>query len=140
MGNTPPEAQQSQDKFIAAAFSAALNYPVVTEVEYTQRRHEPLFQNAQTLDLDKITSMIYEPAKGKFGNVFGESGKKIRVSLVTPSGRKFILQVGNDSYVEELKYLLEESEGVPVDYDRIKFLYKGVTMKDQKRLSYYDVS
>lgn len=136
MGNTPPEAH---DKLVAAAFSAVLNYPVVTEAEYFQRRHEPLFQNAQTLDLENFTSMTYEPARGKFGNVFGESGKKISVSLVTPSGRKFVLQVGNDSYVEELKYLLEESEGIPVDYDRIEFLYKGVTMKDQKRLSYYDV-
>ena len=124
---------------IAAAFSAAFDRPVVTEAEYKRRKHEPLFAQAETLDLDKVADLSYEPAAGIFGDVYGESGVKIDICLKTLSGRRIPLNVGKDSHVEELKYLLEESEGIPVDHDRVVLLFDGKHMQDGKRISYYGV-
>ncbi len=127
------------DSLVAAAFSAAFERPVVTNAEYQRRKDEPQFANVETLDIDKVAELSYEPATGKFGDVYGESGDKITVWLKTLTGRKIQLQVGSDSYVEELKYLLEEHEGIPVDNDRLVLLYKSKSMSDGRRLSDYNV-
>lgn len=94
------------DDLTAAAFSAALERPVVTQGEYERRKHEPQFSQVETLDVKKIAELSFEPATGKFGDVYGESGDKITVWLTTLTGRMIDLKVGSDSYVEELKYLL----------------------------------
>lgn len=135
-----PQNELTNVDLIAAAFSAAFDRPVVTKAEYERRKTEPCFATTETLGLDEITSLSYEPARGNYGDVFGESGVKIGVILKTLSGRRIPLKVGNDSYVEEIKYLLEESEGVPVDYNRVVLLYNGKQMRDGKRISYYGVS
>ena len=136
----PQNDELTSVDLIAAAFSAAFDRPVVTKAEYERRKTEPCFATTETLGLDEITSLSYEPARGNYGDVFGESGVKIGVILKTLSGRRIPLTVGNDSYVEEIKYLLEESEGVPVDYNRVVLLYNGKQMRDGKRISYYGVS
>ena len=133
------EVEHPHIDLIAAAFSAAFDRPVVTEAEYKRRKHEPLFAQAETLDLDKVADLSYEPAAGIFGDVYGESGVKIDICLKTLSGRRIPLNVGKDSLVEELKYLLEENEGIPVDHDRIVLLFDGKHMQDGKRISYYGV-
>ena len=124
---------------IAAAFSAALDRPVVTRAEFNRRKGEPLFANAECLSLDTVAELCYEPAFGKCGNVYGENGAKIDVCLRTLSGRSIPLVVGTESYVEELKYLLEEREGIPVDYARVVLLHGGKQMQDGKRISEYGV-
>ena len=140
MASGVPEVEEHPDiDLIAAAFSAAFDRPVVTEAEYKRRKHEPLFAQAETLDLDKVADLSYEPAAGIFGDVYGESGVKIDICLKTLSGRRIPLNVGKDSLVEELKYLLEENEGIPVDHDRIVLLFDGKHMQDGKRISYYGV-
>ena len=112
---------------IADAFSAAFDRPVVTRAEFNRRKREPFFANAECLDLDTVAELSYEPAFGKYGTVYGENGSKIDVCLRTLSGRRIPLVVGTESYVEELKYLLEESEGIPVDYDRVVHCQKSST-------------
>ena len=133
------EIEHPDIDLIAAAFSAAFDRPVVTEAEYKRRKKEPLFAQAETLDLDKITDLSYEPATGIFGDVYGESGVKIDICLKTLNGRRIPLNVGKDSLVEELKYLLEESEGIPVDHNRLALLFDGQNMQEGKRISYYGV-
>ena len=141
MASGVPEVEEHPDiDLIAAAFSAAFDRPVVTEAEYKRRKHEPLFAQAETLDLDKVADLSYEPAAGSFGDVYGERGDKIDIILKTLSGRRIPLNVGKDSLVEELKYLLEESEGIPVDHGRLVLLFGGKhIMQDGKRISYYGV-
>ena len=124
---------------IAAAFSAAFDCPVVTEAEYKRRKHEPLFAQAETLDLGKVADLSYEPAAGSFGDVYGESGVKIDICLKSPfGGRSLHLNVGKDSFVEELLYLLEESEGIPID--KVVLLFERQHMQAGRRISYYGVS
>ena len=123
----------------AAAFSAALDRPVVTEAEYDQNKDDPYFAEVEVLDLPKISSYSYEPAFGKFGDVFGKSGDKIKIILKTLSGREIPLTVGSDSYVEEVKYLLEETQGIPIDNDRLMLMYSGRHMKEGSRISTYGV-
>ncbi len=130
----------TSSNIIAAAFSAAFERPVVTSAEYEQRKHEPQFAQVETLDLDKVAELSFEPVIGKFGDVYGESGDKIAVCLKTPTGRKIQLQVGSDSYVEEVKYLLEKHEGIPVDNDRLVLLYRNTVMPEGSRISDYGVS
>ena len=45
------------------------------------------------------------------------------------------MNVGKDSLVEELKYLLEESEGIPVDHNRLALLFDGQNMQEGKRIT-----
>ena len=132
-------SQSTETPLIASALSAALMRTVVTEEEYERRRHEPQFARVETLDLQKIADLSYEPATGKFGDVFGESGSKITVCLKSLSGKKIELEVGKDSYVEELKCLLEKKVEVPIDNDRLVLLYDGKTMQDGCRISKYGV-
>ena len=124
---------------IADAFSTALDRPVVTRAEFNRRKEEPLFANAECLNLDTVAELIYEPAFGKYGTVYGENGSKIDIRLRTLSGRRIPLVVGTESYVEEVKYLLEESEGIPVYPAQVVLLHGGKQMHDGKRISDYGV-
>ena len=133
------ESLSSKPHLIATALSAAYKRTVVTEEEYERRKHEPLFAKVEKLDVQKMADLTYEPATGKFGDVFGESGGKITVCLKSLSGKKIELEVGEDSYVEEIKYLLEEKVEVPIDNDRLVLLYGGKQMKEGCRISDYRV-
>lgn len=129
------------DRFdlIAAALSAAFERTVVTEEVYERRKHEPQFANVEKLDLQELAVLSYEPATGKFGDVFGESGSKITVFLKSYTGMEIELEVGEDSYVEELKYLLEVKKQVLIDNDRFVLLYGGNRMEEGCRISDYGV-
>jgi len=107
---------------------------------YQRRKHELQFARVETLDLQRLADLSYEPATGKYGNVFGESGRKITVYMQSLSGRTVELEVGEDSYAEELKYLLEEKEEVLIDNDRFVLLHNGKCMEDGRRISEYGVS
>ena len=131
----PPDSQ-----LVAAALSAAFHRPVVTQEVYQRRKHELQFARVETLDLQRLADLSYEPATGKYGNVFGESGRKITVYMQSLSGRRIELDVGEDSYAEELKYLLEEKEEVLIDNDRFVLLHNGKRMEDGRRISEYGVS
>lgn len=133
-------AQDISSNLITAAFSAAFGRPVYTSAEYERRKHEPQFAQVETLDVSKVAELSFEPAIGKFGDVYGKSGDKITIWLKTLSGRKIELKVGSQSYVEEIKYLLEEHEGIPVDNDRLVLLYKNKRIQDGCRISDYGVS
>lgn len=136
---SPSVAADISSNLVTAAFSAAFGRPVFTSAEYERRKHEPQFAQVETLDVSKVAELSFEPAIGKFGDVYGESGDKITVWLKTLSGRKIELEVGAHSYVEEIKYLLEEQEGIPVDNDRLVLLYKSKRMQDGCRISDYGV-
>ena len=138
-GDAMGSGQSAESPLIASALSAAFMRTVVTEEEYERRRLEPQFASVETLDLQKMADLIYEPATGKFGDVFGESGSKITVCLKSLSGKKIELEVGKDSYVEELKCLLEKKVEVPIDNDRLVLLYGGKAMHDGCRISEYGV-
>ena len=90
--------------------------------------------------MSKVAELSFEPAIGKFGDVYGKSGDKITIWLKTLSGRRIELKVGSQSYVEEIKYLLEEHEGIPVDNDRLVLLYKNKRIQDGCRISDYGVA
>ena len=127
---------------VAGALSAVYGRQVlvVTRRQYERRKiSEPLFQRAEILDTHKIAQVVYKPARGKIGNVFGESGTRINVSLKTPSGRQIPLTIGSDSYVEELKYVLEKKEEIPIDYSRVVLVYGGKTMVEGERITHYGV-
>ena len=140
-----PEVEEHPDiDLIAAAFSAAYDRPVVTEAEYKRRKHEPLFAQAETLDLDKVADLSYEPAAGIFGGVYKENGVKIDISLKSLYGGKRIhLNVSKDLLVKDLKYLLalEEHESVPVDRGKVNvmLMFERQHMQDERRISYYGV-
>ena len=127
---------------VAGALSAVYGRQVlvVTRRQYERRKiSDPLFQRAEILDTHKIAQVVYKPARGKIGNVFGESGTRINVSLKTPSGRQIPLTIGSDSYVEELKYVLEKKEEIPIDYSRVVLVYGGKTMVEGERITRYGV-
>ena len=128
------------NKLVAAALSAALERSIVTREEYEERKHEPQFAYVDTLDLAKFSELSYAPAFGKFGDVYGESGRKITVYVQTITGRTFELEIGCDSYVEEVKYILEESKDALVDSDRFILLFKGTKLENGRRISEYGVS
>lgn len=133
-------SQAEKEDLIAAGLSAALDCKVVTKEEYERRKDEPEFQNVvEDLDLNTLGDVCYEPAKGQFGDVFGNNGKSITLSLRSLSGRKFDLTVGEESYVEELKFVFEEQQGLPFDHKRLIFMFKGKELKHGFRLSDYKV-
>ena len=124
---------------IAAALSAAFDEKVVTKQEYDRRKDEPEFANAESLDFRFYEKMCYEPVKGQYGNVFGENGNPITVILKSLSGQSFTLSVGDKSYVEELKFLFEEQQGIPMDHSRLIFTFQGKQLQDGFRVSDYGV-
>ena len=128
-----------KNKLLAAALSAAFDETVVTKEEYDRKKDKPEFSDAETLDLRFFEKLCYESVKGQFGNVFGENGKPITVILKTLSGQSFKLSVGDESYVEELKFLFEEQQGIPVDHSRLIFTFKGKKLQDGFRISDYEV-
>ena len=83
--------------------------------------------------------ICYESVKGQYGDVFGENGSPITVTLKSLSGQTFQLSVGDKSYVEELRFVFEEQQGVPVDHSRLIFTFKGKKLEDGCRLSDYGV-
>ena len=101
------DSQQVTDKneLIAAALSAAFDEKVVTQQEYNHRKGEPGFGNTECLDLTFYEKMCYESVKGQYGDVFGKNGNPITVVLKSLSGRSFKFSVGDESYVEELKFV-----------------------------------
>ena len=135
------DSQQVTDKneLNAAALYAAFDEKVVTKQEYDRRKDEPGFGNAESLDLKFYEKMCYESVKGQYGDVFGENGNPITVVLKSLSGRNFKLSVGDESYVEELKFLFEEQQGIPVDHSRLIFTFKGKQLQDGFRVSDYGV-
>ena len=124
---------------LAAALSAAFGEKVVTKEEYDLKKHEAEFSDAETLDLGCFEKRCYEPAKGQFGDVFGESGDPICLNLKTLSGQRYKLSVGEKSYIEELKFLFEEQQGIPVDHSRLILTFNGKTLQDGLRISDYKV-
>jgi hypothetical protein len=122
-------------RLVAAALSAAFGETVVTKQEYDRRKDEPGFGNAESLDLRYYEKMCYEPVKGQYGDVFGENGSPITVILKSLSGQSFKLSVGDESYVEELRFLIEKQHGIPVDHSRLILTFKGKQLKDGYRLS-----
>ena len=62
-----------------------------------------------------------------------------RSSADIVSGKKIELEVGEDSYVEEIIYLLEKKVEVPIDNDRLVLLYGGKQMQEGCRISDYEV-
>ena len=135
------DSQQVTDKneLIAAALSAAFDEKVVTKQEYDRRKDEPGFGNAESLDLRFYEKRCYESVKGQYGDVFGENGNPITVVLKSLSGQSFKLSVGDESYVEELTFLFEEQQGIPVDHSRLIFTFKGKQLQDGFRVSDYGV-
>lgn len=103
-----PSVIDDNSDFLSAAFSAALERPVVTYAEYERRKHEPQFANVavETIDVKKVGELSFEPVKGKFGDVYGESGNKITINVTSLTGVTEQLEVGCDSYVEEIKYMI----------------------------------
>ena len=83
--------------------------------------------------------MCYAPVKVQYGNVFGENGSPITVTLKSLSGQSFKLSAGDESYVEELRFLIEKQHGVPVDHSRLILTFKGKQLEDGCRLSDYGV-
>ena len=124
---------------IAAALSSAFREKVVTRQEYDRRKDEPGFGNAESLDLSCYEKICYESVKGQYGDVSGENGSPITVTLKSLSGQTFQLSVGDKSYVEELRFVFEEQQGVPVDHSRLIFTFKGKKLEDGCRLSDYGV-
>ena len=129
----------TDEDLIAAALSAAFDRRVVTREEYERRQTEPEFSLVETLDLQKFSSAVYEPATGRYGSVYGKSGKQISVTLVTLTGRNISLTVGSESYVEELKFALEEQEGFPIDHSRLVLVFNKKCLQDGHRISEYGV-
>lgn len=143
MGASPSQFPQADKKeILAAGLSTALDCKIITESEYERRRHEANFntQSVENLEMTVFEKLCFEPAKGQFGDVFGESGNKITVHLKSLSGRNFELSVGEEAYVEELKFLFEEQQGIPVDHKRLIFTFKGKILEDGFRLSDYKVN
>ena len=144
----------SKPHLIAAALSASFKRTVVTEEEYERRKHEPLFARAEKLDLQKMADLSFEPATGKFedavckicgrrdcGARVMDTYDKITVRLKSLSGKTIELEVGKDSYVEEVKYLLKKKVTVhtPIHNDRLVLPYRGKQMQEGRRISYYGV-
>ncbi len=127
------------DELVAAALSAAYERRVVTREEYERHKYEPQFAFAETLDSAKLAELNFAPAFGRFGDVYGESGTKITVYLRTITGRTFELEIGRDSYVEEVKHVLEESQNIRVDPDRFILLFNGTKLDEGRRISEYGV-
>ena len=131
--------QVQKNELLAAALSAAFDEKVVTKEEYDRKKDEPEFNNAESLDLRFFEKLCFEPVKGQFGDVFGENGKPITVILKTLSGQSFKLSVGDESYTDELKFLFEEQQGIPVDHSRLIFTFRGKKLEDGFRISDYEV-
>ena len=128
-----------KETIIAAALSAAFDETIVTRQEYECRKDEPGFGNAESLDFSSYEKMCYAPVKVQYGNVFGENGSPITVTLKSLSGQSFKLSAGDESYVEELRFLIEKQHGVPVDHSRLILTFKGKQLEDGCRLSDYGV-
>ena len=131
--------QTEKNELLAAALSAAFDEKVVTKEEYDRRKDEPEFGTVESLDIRFFEKLCYEPVKGQYGDVFGENGKPITVILKTLTGQSFKLSVGDKSYVEELKFLFEEQQRIPVDHSRLFFTFKGKALQDGFRISDYEV-
>ena len=52
------------EELVAAAFSAMLQRPVVTQQEYEKRRHEPEFSTVEELNYERLSETVYTPAAG----------------------------------------------------------------------------
>ena len=139
MGQQWSGRQTEKNELLAAALSAAFDEKVVTKEEYDCKKDEPEFSNVESLNLRLFEKLCYEPVKGQFGDVFGKNGKPITVILKTLSGQSFKLSVGDESYVEELKFLFEEQQKIPVDHCRLFFTFKGKKLQDGFRISDYEV-
>ena len=134
-----PSGEVSNAKLAAAALSALLQRPVITQQEYEERRHEPEYATVEVLDYERLAETVYTTAMGPVGDILGESGKKINLTLTSITGKSYVLNVGEDSYTEELKGLLEKCENFPVRHDRLVFVYKGRMLEERHRLSEYKV-
>ena len=128
-----------KNEVIAAALSAAFGEKIVTKQEYDRRKDEPEFGNVESLDLGCYEKMCYAPVKGQYGDVFGENGSLITVILKSLSGQSFKLSVGDTSYVEELRFLIEKQHGIPVDHSRLILTFNRKQLEDGCRLSDYGV-
>ena len=137
----PQPRQVDKNELLAAALSAAFNEKVVTKQEYERRKDEHGFSklSVESLDLRFFEKLCYEPVKGQYGDVFGENGKSITVVLKALSGQSYKVSAGGESYVEELKFLFEEQQGIPVDHSRLIFTFKGKQLQDGDRISAYGV-
>ena len=103
-------AAPANEGLVAAAFSAILQRPVITQQEYEERRHEPEFSTVEELTYERMSETVFTSAAGSFGDILGGSGEKINVRLTSLAGKVCVLNVGKDSYVEELQGLFEERE------------------------------
>ncbi|KAL5489378.1 hypothetical protein EMCRGX_G018467 [Ephydatia muelleri] len=134
------EEERSNEELVAAAFSAMLNRRVITEQEYKKRRHEPEFSKVEELNYDLLSQTVYASATGSFGDIFGSSGEKINIRLVSLMGKVTYLNVGKDSYVEELQALLHEEEHISGLRGHYVFIYGGRLIEKGHRLSEYQYS
>ena len=132
-------AAQSNEGLVAAAFSAMLQRPVITQQEYKKRGHEPEFAKVEELNYEYLLETVFTSAAGSFGDVFGESGNKITIRLTSLTGKVCVLNVGEDSYVEELQALYEEKENLS-GCGRLAFVYNGKQIQEGYKLSEYKVS
>eukprot|EP00731_Ephydatia_muelleri_P020018 Em0012g843a len=116
-----------------------LKRPVITEQEYEKRRHEPEFSKVEELNYEQLSQTVYASATGSFGDIFGSSGEKINIRLVSLMGKVTYLNVGKDSYVEELQALLHEEEHISGLRGHYVFIYGGRLIEKGHRLSEYQV-
>ena len=132
--------EQSNEGLVAAGFSAMLQRPVITQQEYEKRRHEPEFAKVEELNYERLSETVYTPAAGSFGDILSENGVMINVRLTSLTGKVCVLNVREDSYVEELQALFEEKENLSGCHGRLAFVYKDREIQEGHRLSEYQVS
>ena len=66
----------SNEGLVAAAFSAILQRPVVTQQEYENRRHELELVKVEEMNDERLSETVYTSAAGSFGDVFGGVGRR----------------------------------------------------------------
>ena len=132
--------EQSNEGLVAAGFSAMLQRPVITQQEYEKRRHEPEFAKVEELNYERLSETVYTPAAGSFGDIFSENGVMINIRLTSLTGKVCVLNVREDSYVEELQVLFEEKENLSGYHGRLAFVYKDREIQEGHKLSEYQVS
>ena len=83
---------------------------------------------------------MYGPFLHMFGDILSENGVMINVRLTSLTGKVCVLNVREDSYVEELQVLFEEKENLSGCHGRLAFVYKDREIQEGHRLTEYQVS